>query len=51
MNVTLNLVMDYNFNIRTPLMYLTKKETWTLADKLGAFDYIRTHTHTCYLGV
>ena len=51
MNVTLNLAMDYNFNIRTPLMYLTKKETWALADKLGAFDYIRTHTHTCYLGI
>ena len=26
MNVTLNLAMDYNFNIRTPLMYLTKKK-------------------------
>lgn len=51
MNVTLNLAMDYNFNIRTPLMYLTKKETWKLADELGAFDYIREHTHTCYLGV
>ncbi len=51
MNVTLNLAMDYNFNIRTPLMYLTKKETWQLADELGAFDYIRQHTHTCYLGV
>lgn len=51
MNVTLNLAMDYNFNIRTPLMYLTKKETWKLADELGAFDYIRQHTHTCYLGV
>ncbi|UKH20239.1 7-cyano-7-deazaguanine synthase QueC [Actinobacillus pleuropneumoniae] len=51
MNVTLNLAMDYNFNIRTPLMYLTKKQTWALADKLGAFDYIRQHTHTCYLGV
>ena len=32
MNVTMNLAMDYNFNIRTPLMYLTKKETWKLAD-------------------
>ncbi|MDO4998334.1 MAG: 7-cyano-7-deazaguanine synthase QueC [Neisseria sp.] len=51
MNVTLNLAMDYNFNIRTPLMYLTKKQTWALADELGAFDYIREHTHTCYLGV
>lgn len=51
MNVSLNLAMAYDFNIRTPLMYLTKKETWALADKLGAFDYIRQHTHTCYLGV
>lgn len=51
MNVTLNLAMDYNFNIRTPLMYLTKKETWKLADDLGKFDYIRQHTHTCYLGI
>lgn len=51
MNVTMNLAMDYNFNIRTPLMYLTKKETWALADELGAFDYIRQHTHTCYLGI
>lgn len=51
MNVTLNLAMDYTFNIRTPLMYLTKKETWALADQLGVFDYIRQHTHTCYLGV
>lgn len=51
MNVTLNLAMDYDFDIRTPLMYLTKKDTWALADKLGAFDYIQQHTHTCYLGV
>ena len=51
MNVTLNLAMDYTFDIRTPLMWLTKKDTWALADRLGAFDYIRQHTHTCYLGV
>lgn len=51
MNVTLNLAMDYNFNIRTPLMYLTKAQTWQLADKLGALDYVREHTHTCYMGV
>ncbi|MDP8080026.1 7-cyano-7-deazaguanine synthase QueC [Phocoenobacter skyensis] len=51
MNVTLNLAMDYNFNIRTPLMYLDKKQTWALADELGAFDYIREHTYTCYIGV
>lgn len=51
MNESLNLAMDYAFEIRTPLMYLTKKETWALAEQLGALDYIREHTHTCYLGV
>ncbi|MCK3658586.1 7-cyano-7-deazaguanine synthase QueC [Pasteurellaceae bacterium Pebbles2] len=51
MNVTLNLAMDYNFNIRTPLMYLTKAQTWQLADELGALDYVQQHSHTCYVGV
>ncbi|MDK4683691.1 7-cyano-7-deazaguanine synthase QueC [Kingella negevensis] len=51
MNVTLNLAMAYDFNIHTPLMWLTKKETWALADQLGAFEYVLNHTHTCYLGV
>ena len=51
MNVTINLAMDYNFCINTPLMYLTKAQTWQLADELGALDYVREHTHTCYLGV
>jgi 7-cyano-7-deazaguanine synthase len=50
MNVTLNLAMDYNFNVIAPLMYLTKKETWALADKLGYLEYIRDNTHTCYEG-
>ena len=51
MNVTLNLAMAYDFRLHTPLMYLTKKETWALADELGVLDYIRTRTHTCSLGV
>ncbi|WP_455038043.1 7-cyano-7-deazaguanine synthase QueC [Kingella denitrificans] len=51
MNVTLNLAMAYDFRLHTPLMYLTKKETWALADELDVLDYIRTRTHTCYLGV
>ena len=51
MNVTLNLAMDYPFNLKTPLMYLTKAQTWALADELGALDYVRQHTHTCYEGV
>ena len=50
-NVTLNLAMDYQFNIKTPLMYLTKAQTWQLADELGVLDYVRNYTHTCYEGV
>ena len=48
---TLSLAMDYKFNIITPLMYLTKKQTWALADELGYLDYIKDNTHTCYNGV
>ena len=51
LNVTLNLAMDYPFVIGTPLMWLDKKETWALADELGAFDYVKERTLTCYNGV
>jgi 7-cyano-7-deazaguanine synthase len=51
LNVTLNLAMDYQFVIHTPLMWLTKAQTWRLADELGAFDFVRTKTLTCYNGI
>ncbi|MDA5561421.1 7-cyano-7-deazaguanine synthase QueC [Exiguobacterium sp. MMG028] len=51
LNVTLNLAMDYPFVIDTPLMWLDKKETWALADELGAFDYVKERTLTCYNGI
>ena len=51
LNVTLNLAMDYPFVIDTPLMWLNKAETWALSDELGAFDYVREKTLTCYNGV
>lgn len=51
LNVTLNLSMDENFVIHTPLMWLNKAETWKLADELGAFDFVRTKTLTCYNGI
>ncbi|MGF9697519.1 MULTISPECIES: 7-cyano-7-deazaguanine synthase QueC [Paenibacillus] len=51
MNVTLNLSMDYPFVIHTPLMWLDKAQTWKMADDLGAFDYVRERTLTCYNGV
>lgn len=51
LNVTLNLSMDYPFVIHTPLMWLDKAETWRLADDLGAFQFVREKTLTCYNGV
>ena len=51
LNVTLNLSMDVEFVIHTPLMWLDKKQTWKLADELGQFDYIREQTLTCYNGI
>lgn len=51
LNVTLNLSMDQSFVIHTPLMWLNKAETWKLADELGAFDFVRNKTLTCYNGI
>ena len=51
LNTTLNLAMDYEFDVITPLMWLDKEETWELADKLGAFELVRDKTLTCYNGV
>ncbi|MGJ9458432.1 7-cyano-7-deazaguanine synthase QueC [Oceanobacillus sp. CF4.6] len=51
LNVTLNLSMDDSFVIHTPLMWLDKAETWELADQLGAFNYVRENTLTCYHGI
>lgn len=51
LNVTLNLAMDYDFVIDTPLMWLDKAETWELADELGVLDIIYNETLTCYNGI
>lgn len=51
LNVTLNLAMDYPFVVETPLMWLNKEQTWELADRLGAFDFVRQRTLTCYEGI
>ncbi len=51
LNVTLNLAMDEQFVIHTPLMWIDKAETWALADELGAFDLVRRETLTCYNGI
>lgn len=51
MNVTLNMAMDEQFVLHTPLMWLDKCETWALADELGVMDIVRKDTVTCYNGV
>jgi len=50
-NTTLNLAMDEQFIIHTPLMWLSKADTWALADELGVFDLVRNQTLTCYNGI
>ena len=49
----LNLGMARDFRIETPLMRLTKAQTWALAEALGGAALtalIEEHSHTCYLG-
>jgi len=50
-NATLNLAMDYPFQVITPLMHLNKQQTWQMADELGVLEYIAEKTLTCYNGV
>lgn len=51
--VTLTLGLDSPVVIETPLMWLDKAATWSLAKALGGDGLVRLiveHTHTCYLG-
>ncbi|MBS0363471.1 MAG: 7-cyano-7-deazaguanine synthase QueC [Proteobacteria bacterium] len=58
MQAALNLGMAQDFTIETPLMWLTKAETWGLAATLGEkggdgaalVDLIVAESHTCYAG-
>lgn len=51
LNQTLNLSMDYQYTIHTPLMWKDKSQVWQLSDELGIFDLVRTKTVTCYNGI
>lgn len=51
LNVTLNLAMDDEFVLHTPLMWMDKAETWALADELNVLELIRHKTLTCYNGI
>lgn len=53
MQAALNLGMEAAFRVETPLMRLTKAETWALAKALGGEALVAItveETHTCYRG-
>ncbi|MDR0294854.1 MAG: 7-cyano-7-deazaguanine synthase QueC [Prevotellaceae bacterium] len=51
LNATLNIAMEEQFIIHTPLMWLDKVQTWQLAAELGALEIVRNETLTCYNGI
>ncbi|WP_043458182.1 7-cyano-7-deazaguanine synthase QueC [Azohydromonas australica] len=53
LQVALSLGLDAPMTVETPLMFLTKAQTWALTQRLGGDALnalIVEHTHTCYLG-
>ena len=53
LQVAISLGLDSPMTIETPLMWLTKSQTWALSETLGGSalnELIIEHTHTCYLG-
>ena len=53
LQAALILGMARPFELHTPLMWIDKAATWTLAHDLGGeglIDLILEETHTCYLG-
>lgn len=49
----IRLGTEVDFTIETPLMWLSKAETWALAERIGGqtfVDLIIEETHTCYKG-
>ncbi|GGJ02131.1 7-cyano-7-deazaguanine synthase QueC [Neoroseomonas lacus] len=53
LQVALNLGMERRFVLETPLMWLSKGDTWRLAEQLGSAGLVAAvveHTHSCYLG-
>jgi 7-cyano-7-deazaguanine synthase len=47
---TTNMGSDSNIKIETPLMYLTKSETFELAQTENCLDEVVGMSHTCYNG-
>jgi 7-cyano-7-deazaguanine synthase len=53
LRLALNLGMEQRVKIETPLMWLDKSATWSMAQELGGtalVEVIQEYTHTCYLG-
>jgi len=50
MNHSLNIGSDSNICVLTPLMHLTKAETFKLAEDVGILDIVIKDSHTCYNG-
>lgn len=53
LQVAMNLGMDSHYTLHTPLMFLDKAATWSLAESLGGrslVDIILEESHTCYEG-
>ncbi len=50
MQTSLSLALDVDIRIHTPLMYLSKAETWKMARDLGVLEIVRLDTHTDYNG-
>jgi 7-cyano-7-deazaguanine synthase len=53
LQVAMSLGLDAPMVVETPLMWLSKAQTWQLAEQLGGaalVELVRTETHTCYLG-
>lgn len=46
---TLRLAMETPFNIHTPLMWISKKESVQMMQKLDKIELLQ-YSHTCYLG-
>ncbi|MEJ7139522.1 7-cyano-7-deazaguanine synthase QueC [Amphibiibacter pelophylacis] len=53
LQVALSLGLAAPMTLETPLMFLTKADTWQMAQDLGGEGLValmQEHTHTCYLG-
>lgn len=46
----LNIGYETAIEIHTPMMYMTKADTFALAKDVGILETVLTHSHTCYNG-